>query len=89
MPYRVRDLRERRVGDRDVIGCGVRTGLPRPQQTGQRLVRVVQVGHDRMKTKTAFERRHSLFLLRVRGHQRRVDVDHQPGQLPAPRHSGR
>ena len=52
--------------------------LPGPQQAGQRLAGVVQIGQQRVKPEPALKRSRRTLLLAVRGDQRRVDVDHDP-----------
>ena len=83
-----RDLRERQVEHRHVVGGGVRAGVARPQQTAQRLARLIGVGLQRVKPVAALVVPGRLLLLGVRGDQRRVDVDRQPlrraVQLPEP-----
>ena len=43
-----RDLRQRPVDHRDMIGGGVRAGVPGTQQTAERLARLIQVDLQRM-----------------------------------------
>jgi hypothetical protein len=75
----VGDLRQRLIGHGDVVGSGVRVRVPRSQHPGQCLPGVVQPGEQRMIAISVLERRRSLLLLRMTGHQRGVHVDHQPG----------
>ena len=61
-----------------MVGGGVRAGVPRPQQTRERLARLVGVGLQRVKPVAALVVPGRLLLLRRRADQRRVDVDRQP-----------
>ena len=99
-------LAQRLAQHADVVGGGVGPGVARTQQHRQRLAGAISTVVDkrpqRMVPVSALERRRGAFLVRVRGHQRRVDVDDQrragvdsavggalAGQLPGPRPSGR
>ncbi len=77
VPMLVGDLGERLVGDLDVVGGGVRPGVPGPEHPGQRFVGVVQPGQQGVIAKSVLERGRSLRLLRMAGHQAGVEVDHQ------------
>ena len=74
-------LRQRLPGDGDVVGGGVRPGVPGPQHHRQRLPGAVRAVVDerpqRMEPEPAFERGRRVFLLRVRGDQGGVEVDDQ------------
>jgi hypothetical protein len=65
----------------DVVGDGVGPGVAPPQQNRQRLPgalgSVVEERAQRMEAEPALERWGGLLLLRVRGHQRGIHVDHQ------------
>ena len=60
-----RDLRERQVQHRLMVGGGVRAGVPRTQQAGECLARLVRVGGQRVKPVTALVVPGRLLLLRV------------------------
>jgi hypothetical protein len=75
---RAGDLLKRAVKHRDVIGHGVRAGVARPQQARQPLPGLIGVGLQRVKAVAALVVAGRLLLLRVRAHQRRVDIDRQP-----------
>ena len=81
MPVLVRDLGQGGVEDGDVVGGGVRPGVARPQQPGQRFAGVVQVGPHRVIAERALERRRRGLFLAVADHDRGVQVDHQPDQV--------
>jgi hypothetical protein len=70
----IRDLRDGQVGDRDVIGGGVRPGVAVAQQTGEGLVGVVQEAEQRVIAKRLVR----AFLLRMADHQAGVEVQDQP-----------
>ena len=57
---------------------GVGARVARAQHAGQRLARLVQVGQQRVKPKSALERPRRAVLLRMRADQRGVDVDDDP-----------
>ena len=84
-----RELLERLLEHRDLIGGAVRGGVARAQHPGQRLAAAVQVGQQRVKAERALEVDGRALLLGVRADQRRVDVDHDPlrprAQLPRAR----
>ena len=69
------------AGDGDVVGGRVGAGVPGPQQHLQRFAgaggSVVDEGAQRMEAVAAFERRPGVLLVRVRGHERGVQVDDQ------------
>jgi hypothetical protein len=96
-----RQLRQGVLDHRDVVARRVRAGITRTQQHRQRLTgplgAVVHERAQRVKPEPPLERRASLLLIRVRRHQRRVQVHDQrlarvrvvvrrvdPGQLPHP-----
>lgn len=81
MAGRVGDLRQRQVGDGDVVGGGVGSGVARAQHPGQGLSGVVAEHQQRVIAEAALERRGCLLLLAVAGHQGGVDVEHQPDPL--------
>jgi hypothetical protein len=74
-------LGERSPGDGDVVGSGVRTRVALAQQERQRLsgpcLAVVGKGEQRVEPEPAFERRRRVFLIRMRGQQRGIEVDDQ------------
>ena len=80
VPVGIRDLRERIVQDRDVVGRGVRARIARPQPTGQRLTGVVQPAQQRVIAKPALEGRRRGLLVRMRLDQAGVQVEHQTRQ---------
>ena len=84
-----RDLRQRQVQHRLVIIGGVRAGVPGPQQAAERLAGLIQVDLQRVKPVAALVVPGRLLLLRMRGDQRRVNIERQPlrrtMQLPEPR----
>ena len=78
-PLGLGQLGQRRVEDRDVVGGGVRRGRPGAQHPGQGLpgavLAVVDERAHRVEPEAALEGRRGQLLLRVRGHQRGVQVD--------------
>ena len=82
----LRNLVERVFSDRDLIGRGVRAGVPGPQLSGERFTGLIGVGEHRVKPVAALEVPGSALLLRMRAHERRVQVDIQQlrgsGELP-------
>jgi hypothetical protein len=76
----VRQLPERSVEHDDVVGGGVATCVPAPQPGGEELAGVVAERHHGVIPEGLLERRRRLLLLAVADHDRRVQVDHQPGQ---------
>jgi hypothetical protein len=56
VPVFVRDLREREVGDRDVVGGGVGPGVTRAQDRGQGLAGVVGVSRQPCKRRVIQDR---------------------------------
>ena len=95
-------LRQRRVEHRDVISGGVGARLAGAQQLGDRLTTAAgtMIGEpeQRVMTKTLLPGRGGVFLLRVRGQQGGVQVDHdlpvlgrrpRPVPHPLPRHRPR
>jgi hypothetical protein len=74
-------LRQLLLGDRDVVGGGVGAGVTCPQQHRQRLPAalgaVVEERPQRVVAEPALERRRRPLLVRVGGHQRRVEIDDQ------------
>ncbi len=77
-----------RVGEHlDVVGGGVRPGLPGAQHRGQELLRVVAPDAERVEPEGPLERGRRLLLLAVRDHDRGVHVEHDrltevgPGDL--------
>ena len=94
-PQLGRDLGERGVEHRHVIDRGVGAGLARPQQLGHRLAvpagAVIGEREQRMEPEGAFPGPGGVLLVRVRGDQAGVQVDHhppvldrRPGMLPHP-----
>jgi len=77
----VGELRQRGLGDSDVIAGLVGAGVARPQQDLECFAGSVRavVGERQQGVEPvpAFERRSSLLLLRMRGDQRRIQVDNQ------------
>jgi hypothetical protein len=67
---------KRQISHLDVVGRGVRAGVPGPQQPGQRLVGVVQEDQDGMEAEPALEVRRRAPLLRVRLHHGGVHIEH-------------
>ena len=82
MAVRVGHLGERGVEDGDVVGGGVAARVPAPQRRGEELAGVVAERQHRVVAERLLERRRRLLLLAVTDHDRGVQVDHQPGQLP-------
>ena len=84
-----RDLRERPIEHRHMIGGGVRAGVPRSEQGAERLPGLIQVDLQRVKPVAALVVPGRLLLLRMRRDQRRIDIERQPlrrtMQLPEPR----
>jgi hypothetical protein len=84
-----RDLRQRTVDHRDVIGGGIRAGVPRPEHRAERFPGLVRVHVQRVEPVPMLVIPGRLLLLRMRGDQRRVHVDRQPlrrtNKLPEPR----
>jgi hypothetical protein len=82
------DLLERPVEHRDVVGGGVRAGVPGSQQTAERLARLIRIRVQRVEPVAALVVAGRVLLLRMRGDQRRIDVERQPlgrvVQLPEP-----
>ena len=60
----------------DVIGSGVRSGVTRSQDPGQCFTGGVQERQQRMEPEPALVRRSRTGLVRMRGDQRRVEIDH-------------
>ena len=83
------DLLKRPVEHRHVISGGVRASVPRPQQAAERLAGLIHVDLQRVKPVATLVVPGRLLLLRMRGDQRRVNVERQPlrrtMQLPEPR----
>jgi hypothetical protein len=83
-----RDLLERGLGDRDLVGGGVGAGVARSQLAGQRLAGLIGVGQHRTKPEAALECARCAFLVGVRTDQRGIEIDRQPlgraDQLPRP-----
>ena len=80
-PVSVRQLRQRQAQDVDVVGGGVGPGVTRPQHPGQRLIRVVAEGEQRMVAIPALEVPGRVLLLRVHLEQGGVQVDHRIVQV--------
>jgi hypothetical protein len=82
------DLRERLLRPLDLVGGGVGPGVAGAQEPGQRLVRLVEVGEQRVEAEAALEVARRALLLRVGGHERGVEVDRDPfrfhAELPCP-----
>jgi len=79
------DLLERRLGDVDLVGGGIRAGVARAQLCAQRLARLVEVGEQRVKAKAALEGPGGALLVGVARDQRGVEVDrHLLGRHPEP-----
>jgi hypothetical protein len=79
VPVLVRDLRQCLIEHGDVVGGGVAAGVARPQDRREELAGVVQPGTDRVEPEGVLERRAGLFLLAVRDHHRRIEIEHVPG----------
>ncbi len=73
-----RDLRERQVEHRLVVLSGVRAGVPGSEHRTERLAGLISVPVQRVESVAALVGPGRALLLRVRGDQRRVDVDRQP-----------
>ncbi len=75
------ELREGVLHDLDVVGGGVRSRVPGPEPDRDHLpgpcCAVVDKRAEGVEPEPAFERRRGVFLLGVRGDQRRVQIDHQ------------
>jgi len=82
VPPAVRQLRERPLQHQQVVGGGVAAGVARAQQAGQGLAGVVQPRTERVIAEAALDVALGAFLVRVRRHQRRVQVDHRLVQQP-------
>jgi len=80
VPIRVRDLPQSVAQDGDVIGGSIRSGVTRPQNPGQGLTGRVEETQQRVIAERALPGRRCCFLLRVRQHDRRVDVQYEPRQ---------
>ena len=66
-----------RVGEHlDVVGGGVRPGVPGAQHRGQELAGVVAPHPERVEPEGPLERGRGVLLLGVRDHDRGVDVEH-------------
>jgi hypothetical protein len=65
LDVRFGDLPDGLLGDRDLVGRGVRAGVARPQLTGQRLAGLIAVGEHRVKPEAALEVPGGAFLLGV------------------------
>jgi hypothetical protein len=74
---RVGDLRQRFVGHADVVGGGIGIRVPGPQHPRQRLAGIVQPGEQGVKSIPMLVGGRTAFFLRMAGHQRGVEVDHQ------------
>jgi hypothetical protein len=74
----VRDLRQRLIGNLDVVVGGVGVRVSWPQHPRQRLAGVVQPGEQRVIAKPVLERRRRPLFLGMAGHQGGVYVDDQP-----------
>ncbi len=61
----------------DVVGGGVRSGVARPQETGEGLAGVVQEAEHRVVAEAAFVGGGGLFFLGVTGNQDGIDVQDQ------------
>lgn len=79
----VGDLGQCPIQDGDVVGCGVRARVARPQHAGQGLAGVVQEAQQRVVAESVFVGGRRLLLVGVAGHQGGVDVQDQAGQVPA------
>jgi hypothetical protein len=88
LDLRGRDLLQRPVKHRHVIGRGICAGVPGPQQRAERLACLIGVGVQRVKPVAALPVAGRALLLRMAGDQRRVDVDREllrrAVQLPEP-----
>ena len=71
-----RDLGDGPAQNIDVVPGVVAAGVARPQRDRQQLGRVIAPHAERMEPEAALERRRGLLLLRVRGHQRGVHIQH-------------
>ena len=80
-------LRQRQPGHLDVLGRGVRSGVPGAQQDGQGLpacpIAVVGERSQRMEPIGLLPGRSGFLFLRVRQHDRRVDVHRDQRRVPA------
>jgi hypothetical protein len=73
---RPRDLRDRGVEDLHMVGAGVRSRVPRPQQCHQQLSGVVAGREQGVMAVGALERSLGADLVGVRDHDRGVQADH-------------
>ena len=84
-----RELREREPGRLDMVGGGVRPGVAGPEHEGQRLpvavCAVVGPGGHGVMAEGLLPGRTGLFLLRVRDHDGRVQVDDDRAAVAAGR----
>ena len=85
---RVGKLVQGLVQDGDVVGGGVAAGVTRTQHPGQGFTGGVEETQQRVVAEGVFPGRRRRFLLRMRRHDCRVDVQHEPGQRLAEHHGG-
>jgi hypothetical protein len=72
-----------------MIRRGVRPCVARPQQAGQGLAGRVEEAQQRVEAERVFPGRRRVLFLRMRQHDRRVDVQDEPRQRPAKDRCGR
>ncbi len=72
------DLLERRLGDSDLVGGGVRAGVPRAQHPGEGLVGLIAIGQHRVKAEAALEVPRGAVLIGMRANERCVLIDRDP-----------
>jgi hypothetical protein len=72
------ELLDRLLSDSDLVGSGVGAGVAGPQLPRKRPAGLVRLGEQRVKAIPALVCRLGALLVRMRGQQRRVQVDRQP-----------
>ncbi len=93
LPVKVldRQLREPETKHREVISGGVRAGVPRSEDRGQRFAGLIQIAVQRIEPVAVLVVAGGELLLRMRGQQHRVDVQRDPlrtrVRVPHPRSS--
>lgn len=86
LPQMLGNLSERLFEDQDVVGGGVAACVTWSQQFGDRLTStpgaVIHVTQQRMEPEPAFPGRRRGFLVRVRCHQRGIQINHHLTSRP-------